>query len=382
MKSALACLTLLVLAVSACKENETPEAYMWSVRDMLTPDEDEGGLEQDLGGWKPRQLVVPVGQPLFFEENELVVNNDGIVVQPGVADGVSAPFVITEVWKNHPVPWLQPVWTPRDSSGKQMPDMLNVFSVNDDATFYSPFWQLEDVRGPKLQKDNVGFKTAREVFAVIDDESTTHQLGPLVYCPIIPENVQYARGSKGLRDPSSLGAVKELFEAFAWAPNPTGNPEAVKVRYIGMGVDRYQIANQLPVASRGYFFVTRPGGPVLPVSAVLPSSPSTHAFVTRIDAVLPATAGVYLPTSRPLLRERLLNESVSAPVPTLRNDNHPERALQVALDATCFSGTATDGGMDPDIADCVWLDSEAAIIRAGLVIAEQPVQLAIGTVNK
>jgi hypothetical protein len=367
MKSFFACLTSFVVCAS-CAPNETPEAYLWSVRDMLEPDEREGGIDQDFGGWKPRQLVVPVDQALFFEENESALHNAGLVVQPGVSEGVSAPFVITEVWKNHPVPWVQPVWSPKRADGSTPLDLVNVFSVNDDATFYSPFWQLEVVVSDALDTGNPGFRSAREVFALMDKPGTTHTAGPLVYCPVVPADVLYAESALGVRDPITLALLASpTAPKDAWA-------EGVKIKYLPMGVDRFQVSDQLPIASRAYFFVTRAGEAVLPVAAVLPASPKTHAFVTRVDVVLPAGAGVYVPSTRPALRARLIDAGVPAPLPSAANEGVTARALQVALDAECFKSG--------DIATCKWLDSEAALTAAGVVLAEQPVQLAVAVVDR
>jgi hypothetical protein len=362
MKSPVVVIGLLTLA--ACAPNEAPPAKLWSVRDM----HEAKNLEADFGGWTPRRLVVPVGFPLFFEENAVTVNNTGMVVQPGVADGASAPFVITEVWKDHPVPWVQPVWVPRRRDGAVMPQLINVFPVSDDSTFYSPFWQLEVVVSDDFQPDNVGFRSAREALAMMSAPANERIPGPLVYCPVVPADILFAAGAGGLRDPIT-GAPLQRMDALneAWS-------EGERIFYAGIGVDRFPVSEQLPVASRAYFFVKSPGAAVLPVAAVLPSSPRAHSFLTRVDAVLPAKAGVYVPTSRPNLRGRLLGEGVPAPVPSLVNGTLEARALQVAADASCFTTGA--------IAQCVWLDSEAALLAAGVTLSEQPVQLAAAVLER
>lgn len=364
MKRALA---LLALSLASCAEQELPEASFWKVADFA----DLRDETANFGGWGPRQLLAPVGTALFFEENEVSVLNDGLVVQPGVSGSTSAPFVITEIWQNHPVTWIQPVWVPfRPSLGARPPGAVNVFSVDIDSTFYSPFWQLEVVANESLQDANVGFATAREALAVMDDDDTTHSAGPLVYCPFIPPNTFYAQAASGVRDPVTLGALEQLVVDDTIAQ---GLVEGVSVNYIGFGVGRLGANNQLPIASRAYFWVSQFGGPVLPIAAVLPSQPKTRSFVTRVDALLPPEAGVYVPTSRPELRRKLQDLGLRVPPPSLANDGVDARALQVALDSKCF--------VEDALASCIWLDSEAALNANGVWLDQQPVQLAIGVVG-
>ncbi|MBL8909616.1 MAG: hypothetical protein JNM17_02825 [Archangium sp.] len=359
---------LVVLLFSACAEQEQTEASFWRVRDMWKPKNELA----DFGGWKPRQLLATVGTPLFFEENAAsqTVLNDGLVVQPGVSNGTSAPFVITEIWRNHPTTWIQPVWVPRKLDGNAPPKGLNVFSVNDDSTFYSPFWQLEVVVNDELKDDNEGFRSAREVLAVMGDEAKTTLVdGPLVYCPIIPDGVYVARNSAGVHDPvtgGTLDGLEQLTRNEAWAEN-------AQLFYGGFGAGRFTANGQLPVASRAYFWVTSEGEPVLPLAAVLPAQPKAKSFVTRVDMRIPPTAGVYVPSSRPDLREKLLNLGLRVPAPSPANANVDARALQVMLNPDCV----TDAG----ISSCTFVDSEAAVFSSGVWTNEQPVQLAIGVVG-
>lgn len=359
---------VLALVFAACAQNDAPEAYFWRVRDMVSPQDADGtaGELVDFGGWKPRQLLAKVGTPLFFEENtdagtSLAALNDGLVVQPGVSGGASAPFVITEVWKNHPVPWVQPVWVPRFADGGIPDGSVNVFSVDDDSTFYSPFWQLEVVVSDELLANNAGFGGARDVLATMADAE--HFTGPLVYCPLVPNQTYFAQTSRGLFDPVTRQPLRQMDPKKAVV-------EGFDVFYRDFGPDRFSANNQLPIAAKAYFWVTREGEPVLPLAAVLPSQPKSKSFVTRVDMRLPATAGVYVPTARAELREKLLGLGVRVPVPLLANDGRDARALQVTLNPDCF----VDAGIDT----CVFIDSEAAVFQSGVWTNEQPVQLAIG----
>jgi hypothetical protein len=346
--------------VTACAPAELEKAEVWTVANALA----RKNVNADFGGWSPGRLVVRPGERLPFEnENQLGV--PGIVIQPGVADGVSAPFVITDVWRNHPTPWVQPVWSPRRLDGRR--EVPNVFSVDVDSSFYSPFWQLELLLADGFTDTSI--RSAREALA----SSAERQPGPLVYCPVVP--LQFADQSMpsvfassigGPRDPITLRPVPALVASLAWS-------ETRSIGYLDFGPSRFEQVGQLPQPARAYFFVKRPGDSALPVASVLPSSPKAHAFLQRVDVPWPDGAAVYVPSSRAELREVLV--ALDVPVARLlpANDEVTDRALQVVLNRACLETGA--------IADCVWLDRVKAIVDAKLRTVEQPVQIAAGVVS-
>jgi len=349
-------------AVTACAPAELEKAEVWTVANALA----RKNVNADFGGWAPGRLVVQPGERLPFE-NAQQPGVPGIVIQPGVADGVSAPFVITEVWRNHPTPWVQPVWSPRDPNGPTPLGVRNVFSVDVDSSFYSPFWQLELLVTEGLTETT--FRSAREALG----SSPERQPGPLVYCPVVPLKFAdpsmrsvFASSIGGPRDPITLRPVPQMAASLAWS-------ETRSIGYLDFGAGRFEQVGQLPEPARAYFFVKRPGDPVLPVASVLPSSPKAHSFLQRVDVQWPDGAAVYVPSSRPELREVLV--ALDVPVARLApaNDGVPERALQVVLNRACLETGA--------IADCVWLDSVKAIVDANLMTVEQPVQIAAGVVS-
>lgn len=342
------------LCLGACAPAEAEKAERWTIANALKPK----SATADFGGWTPARLAVNGGDPLPFGEGNQF-GSPGVVIQPGVADGVATPFIITEVWRNHPTPWVEPVWAPRDAAGQPVLDVKNVFSVNVDSSFYSPFWRLE-----YLLKDGVTpetFRSARDSLATSAD--ITRRPGPLVLCPVVVESAALGATSSGPRDPATGATLAPLPLSTSWH-------EGEKLWYFDFGPGRFDERDQLPVVERAYFFVKLAGQPVLPVASVLPSNPKLHGFVQRVDVRLPPKAAVYVPSSRPELLTVMMNADVPVAQLAAGNDGVTARTLQVVLDKACLETGA--------IADCTWLDSVAAIERAALPTFEQPVTLTVG----
>ena len=346
-----------LLVLCGCAQNDVPVAEFWR-SDAIAED---GG---SLGGWPRAWLATRVGETSFWEETPVTVS--GFAVQPGVSNGVSAPFVITDIWKDHPTTWVQPVWEARTKSGAPLPEVKHVFPVNYDSSFYSPFWRLELVQTDALPA--APFTSAREVLALgpmVD--------GPPVSCPILPEGFFFGRHEASALDPITLTPIayvgEATLDAHAWV-------EGVLTHYIDFGPDRYTVTGnpQLPASARAYFFVR--GDTLLPVAAVLPGAPKTRSFLTRVDAWLPdgPTVGVYVPAGREALRAKLEALGLRAPVPDAASADVPQHALKVTLDTTCFETPA-------GIATCKWLDSEAALQSAGIMLVDTTTQVAAAVVS-
>ena len=347
----------LVSVVCGCGPEALPPAQVWSVTNMLG----RLGAEQqpDFGGWTPRRLAVPSGERLPFEG--VPSSRTGLLLQPGVSAGASAPFLITEIWKNHPVPWVQPVWVPREGGAAltaPTSPLPNVFSVNVDSKFYSPFWRLEQVSlaaTEPLTADT--FRTARQALA-----APHRALGALVYCPVVPAGAELAGApSSDPKDPMTGAPVKP----------PPLNPAVVEgkdITYFGIGPGRFDVAEQLPVVSTAYFFVKALGGPVLPVAAVLPDGPKAHSFVQRVDVVLQPAWRVYVPEARPELRALLDEAEVASVVGTGSNAALP-RALQVVTNPDCLAPGSSVA--------CQWLDSVAMVESLTTTRMPQNVTLAL-----
>jgi hypothetical protein len=313
-------LLLAAVVLAACAP-PVEEAELWTVK---TFDERNAETDESLGGWLPAEL---------FIKSDAAFSN-GLRILPGVSNGVSAPYVVTEVWQNHPEPWVQPVWSPRNLAGERA-GALNIFSVDVDASFYSPFWKLELLKldGTKLPA------TAREAI----DSTAERAEGPLVVCPSVPDGVGLATGEKGPLDPAT-GDALALVE-----PSQGLRADGQALHYLDFGPERFVMSGtQRLVVATGYFFVDE-NGHNLPIAAVLPPEARRHPLLWRVDVRLPEGAGVYVPASRPELRAML---GPLAPAPSAANENALEFTLRAALNPGCFQ-TA--------LASCQWLDRTSAI---------------------
>ncbi len=344
----------LLLALTGCglSPPRSERALVWTAREFKA----SHTAAVDFGGWRPAQFLMLAGEPLAFLPNTPAAQADGLTLFAGVSDGVSAPFVITDVWQNHPQPWVQPVWSPRDELGKtpetSNPDdaVLNLFPVDVDSTFYSPYWQLEELVTPGLTSKT--YRTARDVLNA--PASVVRRHGALVLCPIVPEGVGLAGAGDTLTDPASLRAL-------APPTAPRAYVEGNIVHYLAFGLDRVETDGQNLVEAPAYFFVAQQDGRrvTLPIAAVLPSSPLRHALVRRVDVDLDALErittvkpGAYVPSARPELRTVL--GAFAGPVPSAANDDVARFTLRVALNPSCFTATDFPGS-------CQWLDSAASV---------------------
>lgn len=351
-------LLLVVLSSSGCNQGPTgPVAKFWTARDYLS----KNGTGVDFGGWRPSQLLTMEGQPLTFIEGTQAKGH-GLTVFPGVSDGQSVPFVITDVWSNHPQPWVQPVWNPPSASAGG----FNIFPVGVDSTFYSPWWLLDVVATKQVEADV--YRSARDIL----NAEATHTPGPLILCPFMPDAVGLANASVGPVDPSSRTPLANVGLNPGWV-------EGTKVSYMVFGTDLTPFENQSLSAFNAYFFVTVASDPAnggadkpLPVSAVLPSDPYHHGWVQRVDVLVPTGAEPYVPQSRPELRALI---SAHFPDLTVPAQDEPAFVLRLATNPACFTATDFPAG-------CDWLDSVARIEQLPVASRiERPVQLTLGMLH-
>jgi len=359
-------LAVALFVVAGCAPTPVSDGpRRWTMIDMQR----RAKPEANFGGFHPGALVVRRGEPLLFQPGTAA--EDGLVVRPGLSAGASVPFVVTDIWQDHPTTWVQPVWVPLNATGQPLAadtagePAYNVFSVDVDSTFYSPFWQLENVSLPDAKTADDQPRSSKAMI----DAVATRTPGPRVYCPVGPEGLKVARA-----DGAAVGADPLTAKALDWVPKPqTAWNEGRKIHYLAFGPNRFQAQYQLPERMNAYFFVKEAGGLVLPIATVFPAGAREHSFVQRIDVVWPAGAVVYVPSTRPELRAALIESGV----PFGPNDpmvpDQPARTLQVAMQPQCF----TDSSID-----CGWLDSEEAIRGAGLTTVEQDVQYAVGVLTR
>ena len=269
---------ILGLVLAGCSA-KVDEAELWTITQFQNPHD----ANEDFGGWLPAQLVLKPGVQLPFREADAqqVSGVLGLAIFPGVADGVSTPFTVTEVWKKHPEPWIQPVWSPRNASDKTKPLGQNVFPFGAEASFYSPFWKLELLL---LDDASKAPRTPRQAL----DSSAPRADGPRVMCPVIPDvdplEVGLSEGGK-LKDPvdpATLALVKKPRFATAFIDG-----DQRELHYLDFGEDRFIEDGQRVVGADAFFFFNSDGTP-LPSAAVLPSDPRRHPLVRRVNVTLPA----------------------------------------------------------------------------------------------
>lgn len=90
------------------------EAKVWTVREFQARRETKTPI---FGGWRPSDLLVQKGATMPFSTAAQREDAIGLTVFPGVSDGQPLGFVITDIWQDHPEPWVQPVLHPRREAG-------------------------------------------------------------------------------------------------------------------------------------------------------------------------------------------------------------------------------------------------------------------------
>jgi hypothetical protein len=328
-------LTVMAVAAAACQAPAGPEAKVWTPREFF---ERRAVTAPVFGGWAPSALLVEPGQRIPYSTRTQAMG-EGLPVQPGVSAGRAVGFVITDVWQDHPDPWVQPVWMPATQGTPRVrrTDVNTVFPVGLDSTFYSPWWRAQLV--PVSDADAAGLTSARAVLR----QASPFEEGPLVLCPIIsPPTVRVATdGTGAIRHPLTNALLVPPEVSKAWV-------EGVETPYLSFGTGLAPFDGQRLVEAE--LFVFTRAGVGLPIAAVLPDDARGHAFLRRVEVPLPTGAVVFVPSNRPDLREPL--GDLAPPVdPAL--DVHTAYALRVARNVACF------GAGFP--ASCDWLDSPAKL---------------------
>lgn len=120
-------LTVMAVAAAACQAPAGPEAKVWTPREFF---ERRAVTAPVFGGWAPSALLVEPGQRIPYSTRTQAMG-EGLPVQPGVSAGRAVGFVITDVWQDHPDPWVQPVWMPATQGTPRVrrTDVNTVFPV-------------------------------------------------------------------------------------------------------------------------------------------------------------------------------------------------------------------------------------------------------------
>lgn len=369
---------ILAALLVGCAPPSAPEAELWTVRDFLRAH----AADKDFGGWKTSALVALEGEPIPYrsaphaESDAVQGPGYGLTVFPAFSDGQPASYVITEIWQDHPTPWVQPTWQlvreflPGYPQSAQVANTQSIFPVGVESTFYSPFWRAMYVLAPDAKKD-----TFTSSAAVLNARLPMEE-GSSLYCPIAPADggVAMAQGDAlpvhpwlvnedvGLDGGTPLG-VRAL-------PNRTAWVEGAEVTYLGVGADRFAWDGQLPVEARLYVFAGGDGA-LLPIPAVLPADPFRSSFVRRIDVGLPATGAVFVPVDHPKLAAALAGRGVAVVSPDVDASLARVHLGAVIADTKCLTADAGFSG-------CTFLESAAAIESLNrALVEEREVTLAI-----
>lgn len=342
---------VVALAASSCVPPTGREAKVWTIREFQARRETDAPI---FGGWRPSDLLVQKGAPLPFSTATQRDDAVGLTVFPGVSEGQPLAFVITDIWQDHPEPWVQPVYIPAARQDETAPiverDEPPVFPVNLDSAFYSPWWRQHFVVLPEGE----GFRTVKGAL----DGRAPPVLGGIVLCPIVPSaefSVSAAAGQP-IRHPLTNASLRGSRPRKAWF-------EGRELDYLGFGVGRLAADGQRLVQGSLYVFVDASGN-ALPLATVFPPAASATGFFDRVDLPVPAGAKVFVPSSRPDLKTGLGD---LAPDVDPMLDANVARALQVVTNPECLTPAA--------FSTCRWLDSEAALEPYRAAFRRRPVQV-------
>ncbi|MDP1920635.1 MAG: hypothetical protein Q8L14_30610, partial [Myxococcales bacterium] len=325
--------SVLLLVMAACAPAPAPTAKVWTAREFFAR---QAETKPIFGGWAPSRLLVTEGQTIPFT-TRVQGPFEGLTVFPGVADGRSVGFVITDIWQDHPEPWVQPVYVPASMPADGAPrerGVPSVFPVGLDSTFYSPWWRMELV---PLDDAEATSLTSAELAL---ERKTARTLGPLVLCAIVPQSSFDVAAEVATKPTNPLTGA-----ALASPAHKSAFVDDVSVQYLGFGPGRAPFDGQRLVESDLFVFVK--GGASLPVAAVLPAAARSHGFLRRVEVEVPERARFFVPSNRPDLRAPL---GELAPDVDARLDAFQAYALRLARDPACFSSAGF-----PDA--CDWLDS-------------------------
>lgn len=329
--------SVLLLVMVACAPAPAPTAKVWTPREFFGK---RAETKPIFGGWAPAQLLVTEGQPIPFT-TRVQGPFEGLPVFPGVSDGRAVGFVITDVWQDHPEPWVQPVYVPASMPADGAPrerGVSSVFPVGLDSTFYSPWWRMEFV--PLDDTEATSLSSSKQVL----ERKTARTMGPLVLCPIVPRSSFDVAAEVATKPLHPLTGV-----ALAGPEQKSAFVDGEPVQYLGFGPGRAPFEGQRLVESDVFVFVK--DGASLPVAAVMPAVARAHGFLRRVDVEVPNGAAFFVPSNRPDLRAPL---GELAPPVAASLDQFQAYALRLAKDPACFSSPSFPSA-------CDWLDSHETV---------------------
>jgi hypothetical protein len=353
---------------------------IWTLRHLR----DEALAGRRLASWPATEWLTPRGQPLPlwsppYHDTPLTQSEeqDGLNVLPAFSEGQPAALTVVEVWERVPEVWVQPwyvlvtAYDAANPAAKRLPDALALVDISEDSLFYSPFWEFIYVVVPEDTPPD-RYRRASDLFAA---KLPMHRGGGFL-APLTPPDVltAVARGGSGPVRPLSgepVGAARpgEAWlhgervpylnfgaNTFTWSTAPERNgiiDEAALFIFARLDESGRPVSLGLPPV-----LGTGPRGAARPARVTAAGVPQFGTLTRPHFALLPPTAGPFIPSRLGLLKEQLRGQGVSVV------DVHPavealpqakDYVLRVALNPDCFKAAEGFPGT------CRWLDSQAAV---------------------
>ncbi len=374
----------LLLLAAACGSSGQPSApppHVWTLRQVR----ESSLIDGTIAGFPASEWVTPRGQPLAlwsppFHDTQLLQaeDQDGLNVLPAFSEGQPAAFSVAEVWERVPEVWVQPwyvlvtTYEPSNPMSYRLKDSMPVVDTEEESLFYSPFWEVIYVVVPEdTPPDRYTSATA-----ILSAGLPMHHGGGLL-APLAPKDVlpAIAEGGTGPVRPLTGEAVGNARQGDAWL-------HGRRISYLAFGSGNFTWSTE--ASSSGiidetalYLFARAgPDGELTPIGlpAVVGTGPRGATRAARVSAsgvpqfgaltrphlaLLPTSAGPFVPSTMGLLKDTLRGEGGVTVV-----DVHPDIEarpdardyfLRVALNPDCFK----DPAKFP--ATCRWLDSQAAV---------------------
>lgn len=375
---------LLLLAVACGPSGQDYEPpHIWTISQVREVSIFEGTI----AGVPATEWVTLRGQPIPqwappYSETPLLQSGqqDGLNVLPAFSEGKPAAFAVAEVWEHIPEVWVQPWYVlvtqyePSNPMQYRLKDALPVIDIEEQSLFYSPFWEIIYVVVPEgTAPDRYTSATAllSGKFAMHHGGGLLAPLGPADVLPAVVEN-----RTAPIR-PVTGEEVGSARTGETWL-------RGQRMPYLSFGSNNFIWNNESQSGLMGVieetalYIFARAGADGQPtplgLPAVLGTGPRGSGRAARVSAtgvpqfgaltrphlaLLPASAGPFVPSTMALLKSTLRGEGGVTVV-----DVHPDiearadakdYALRVALNPDCFK----DPARFP--AACRWLDSQASV---------------------
>ncbi len=305
-----------------------------------------------------------------------VVAGDGTLVErPALAETYGASYVTTEVWVGYPQVWVQPMYVPVSGWVNDAPTVITdaagawkpVFSVGAASGFYSPFWQAIYFDAPA----GATAETYTSTKQILDAGLTLHE-GAGWTIPIVPSDLAWTNPAAvpgtGWVDGAPVTTLNFGKRLFTWNPATNVVDELPLFVFVMRDAQGNLVApNFRTVAGTG---PVGSGGRVPPKAG---SQPLYSSYWRLYTVEVPATAAVFADAA---LRAQLAAAGLPAPpaVDPAVAAMFPGIVGRVAIHPACFDDPQD---IDPQVGNCTYFDSQAAIERGIDASAIQPTDVTV-----